>query len=65
MQKSNDWKDADPSTTKQVLTQEDKIDVELIKKIMAENKTALPSLRNQDWTKVMVEKLKIKKIINK
>ena len=33
------------------LTQEDKIKIELIKKIMTEKKTALPSLRNQDWKK--------------
>ena len=34
----------DINTTKQVLRQEDQINVELIKKIMAEKKTTLPSL---------------------
>ena len=41
--------------TKQMLTQEDKINVELIRKIIPEMKTTLPSLRNQDCEKVKVE----------
>ena len=34
-----------------MLTQEDKIDVELIKKTMTKKKTTLPSLRRQNWKK--------------
>ena len=40
--------------------QEDKMNVELIKKIMTEKKTTLPSLRNQDGKKVKVETKKVK-----
>ena len=32
-----------------MLTREDKISVELIKKIMSEKKTTLLSLKNQGW----------------
>ena len=42
----------DPNTTKQMLTQEDKIHVELIKKIITEEKTKLTSLRNKDRKKL-------------
>ena len=38
-----------PRTTKQMLTQDDKINVESIKKIMTEKKTTLPSLMNYYW----------------
>ena len=38
-----------------MLTQEDRINVEFIKKILTEHKTTLPFLRNQDWKKVEVE----------
>ena len=37
-----------PNTRKEMLTQEDKIKVKLVKKIMTEKKTTLTSLRNQD-----------------
>ena len=37
-----------PSTTKQMLTVEDKINVNLIMKITTEKKTTLPTLRNQN-----------------
>ena len=45
---SDDRKVAVPSTTKQMLTQENEINVELIKKIMTERKTTLQSFRNQN-----------------
>ena len=34
-----------------MLTQEDKINIELLKKIMSDNKTKLPSFKNQNWKK--------------
>ena len=40
-------------TIKQMLTQVDKMNLELIKKIMAGIMTALPSLRNRDWKEVL------------
>ena len=52
IQNSDERKVANPSITKQMFTQEDKINVELIKKIMIEHKTTLLFLRNQDWKKV-------------
>ena len=36
----------------QILTQEEKINVEIMKRIMSEKKTTLLSLRNQDWKTV-------------
>ena len=51
-----------PNTTEQILTQ-DKINVELIKKIMTEKKTILPSLRKQDWKKDKIETKKISKLL--
>ena len=47
-----------------MLSQEDKINVELIKKIVANKKTTLPSLKNQDWNKSHWN-WKDKQIINK
>ena len=50
----------DPSIAKQTLTQEDQINFELIKKILTEKNTTLPSLRNKKKVKVetkMVNKL--------
>ena len=38
-----------------MLTQEYKIKVESIKKIMTEKKTTLKSLRSHDWKKVKIE----------
>ena len=51
-----------PCTTKPILKQEDKINLELIRKIMTWKKTTLPSLRNHDWKKVNEEKQKEKKL---
>ena len=42
-----------------MLTQADRKNVELIKKIMTEEKTTLSSLRNQNWEKVQVETEKV------
>ena len=53
----------DPSTTKPILTHEDKINLELIKIMMSEKKTILPSLRNQDWKKVKVRTERINKLV--
>ena len=44
-----------PSITKQMLTQEDKINGELIKKIMTEKKTILPSPQEPWLEKVKLE----------
>ena len=51
------------STTKQMLTQEDKIYVELIMKMITEKKTTLPSLRNQNRKKVKVKTKKMNKLL--
>ena len=40
-----------PTTTKQILTQKDIINVEFIEKIMAENKTTFLFIRKQNWKK--------------
>ena len=53
----------EPSTTTSILVQEDKTNVELIKKVISEHKTTLPSLRNQDWKKVQVETEKVNKLL--
>ena len=42
------------SSAVKMLTQEDKMNVELIKKIMREKGSTLPSHRNQYWKKVKV-----------
>ena len=52
-----------PSITASMLTQEDRKNVELIKKIMREKKTTLPSLRNQDRKNVKVETEKLNKLL--
>ena len=46
-----------------MLTQEVKINVELIKKILTEKKTTLLSFRNQDRKKVKVETEKVNKLL--
>ena len=45
-----------------MLTQEDKINVELIKKIMTEKKTMVPTRRNKDWERVEVKNEKLNKL---
>ena len=61
MQNKENQNTPHPNTTKQMLAQEDKINVELVKKIMTENKITLLSLRNQDYKKVKVENEKVNK----
>ena len=46
-----------------MLTQEDKINVILMKKIMTEKKTILPFLRNEDLKKCKVETEKVNKLL--
>ena len=54
----------DTRSIKQMLTPEDKIDVELKDNIMTENKTTLSSLENQDCKrKLKVETIKVKKLL--
>ena len=48
-----------PSNTKHKLTQEDQMNIELIKKIMTGKKTTSASFRSQDWKKVKVEFKKV------
>ena len=53
----------DPTITKQILTQEDKMNVDLMKKIMTENKTTLPSPKTQDWEKIQAKKQKVNELL--
>ena len=46
-------------TTQQTLTQEQKVNLENLKRIMNEKKTTLPSLRNIGWRIVKTEMEKI------
>ena len=46
------------STTKQMLSQEDK-NVKLVKKIMIIKKSIMPSFRHQNWKKVIVKTEKV------
>ena len=59
MQNTENRNITNPSTTKLMLTEKDQINAELIKKIMTEKKTTLPSprleKRSHDWKKVNVE----------
>ena len=52
-----------PNTMEQTLTLEEKRNIVIIKRIMSEKKTTLPSLRNQDWETVKVETEKINKLL--
>ena len=54
MPSNNNRNTTHPNTMEQTLTQEEKRNVEMLKKIMSK-KTALPFLRNQDWKTVKVE----------
>ena len=47
-------------TKKKKKKKKNRKNVELIKKIMTEKKTTLPSLRKQEWKKVKVQTKKIK-----
>ena len=46
-----------------MLTPKDRINLELIKKIMSEKRITLPSLRDQDWKKENVETEKVNKLL--
>ena len=50
-------------TTTQTLTQEEKMNAEIIKRIMSEKKTSLPSVRNQDWRTIKSETEKINDLL--
>ena len=63
MQNTENWNASHPSNVKQMLSQEYKTNLELVKKIMTEKKTTLLSLRKQDW-KNTVETEKVKKYSN-
>ena len=65
IQNTENQNTTDNSTSKQMLTQENKINAELIKKIMTEKKIGLSSLKNQDWKKVKSRNWKGKHIITK
>ena len=47
--------DSQSNLKKQTLTQKEKINVEIMKKIISEKKATLPSLRNQDWKTAKAE----------
>ena len=51
-----------PNTTEQTLTQEEKMNIEIIKRIISEKKTTLPSLMIEDWKTVKAETEKINKL---
>ena len=52
-----------PNHTEQWLTQEEKMNIEILKRIMSEKKTTLPSLRNQDGKTARVETYKINELL--
>ena len=55
MHVTENWNTTHSSTTEQISTQEDKINVALIKKTMSEHKTTLASVRIENWEKLKVE----------
>ena len=52
------------NTLTKTLTQEEQMNVDMIKRIVSEKKTTLPSLRNQDWRKVKSETEKVNLLTN-
>ena len=54
---------AQPTLKTQELTPEQRMDIELVQQIMADEKSKLPSLRNIEWKKVKKETEKINKIL--
>ena len=52
-----------PNTTDKNLTQKDKMNEEIIKKIKTKKKTTLPSLKNCEWKTVKLETEKINKLL--
>ena len=58
MQSDSNRNSIHQNTTKQTLSQEEKMNVEIMKRIMSEKKTTLTSLRNLDWKAIKVENKK-------
>ena len=54
---------AQPNNPKQPLTQEQKVNIENLKRIMGSEKTTLPSLRNKEWKTVKKEMNKINQLL--
>ena len=54
---------AQPSNPKETLSQEQKIDLENVKRMMNSRKTTLPSLRNIEWRTLKIKTNKINKIL--
>ena len=52
-----------PSNPKETLSQEQKIDLENVKRMMNNGKTTLPSLRNIEWRTLKIETIKINKVL--
>ena len=62
-QNNNYQETTNTSTVEQTLTQEGKINVEILKRIRSEKKTALNSLWNQNWKTIEVETEKINDLL--
>ena len=45
------------------LNQEEKMNIDIIKRIISKKKTTLPSLRNKDWRKVTFETKKVNDLL--
>ena len=54
---------AQPNNHKETLSQEQKINLENVQRIMNSEKTTLPSLRNIEWRTLMIETNKINQIL--
>ena len=54
---------AQPSKPKETLSQEQKVNLENLKRIMTREKTTLPSLRNIEWKTVKTETNKINQVL--
>ena len=54
---------AQPNNHKETLSQEQKIDLENVQRIMSSEKTILPSLRNIEWRTLKIETEKINQIL--
>ena len=52
-----------PNNPKQILSQEQKLNLENLKRIMKSEKTTLPSLRNIEWRTVKTEMNKINQVL--
>ena len=54
---------AQPSNSKEILSQEQKINIKNVKKIMNSEKTNLPSLRNIEWRTLKIETNKMNQVL--